>query len=144
MTDSDEASKAARGPSCAINETLVGLDGLEELHQITPNEYHSLRQHNEPHVLLDVRVTEQFALCSLPGSVNIQLKELHDRVADVEQLSNGTKPVYCICRRGRASVSATLLLNKLMNQHPQIKAVVNVKGGLDGWRQKVDESFPRY
>lgn len=144
MADSDEASKAARGPSCAVNESTVGVEGLEDLQHITPDDYHMLRVQNEPHVLLDVRVPEQFALCSLPGAVNIQLKELHDRVAEVALLSNGTKPVYCICRRGKASVSATLLLNKVLTQHPKIKAVVNVKGGLDAWRQTVDESFPRY
>lgn len=143
MADSDEASKAARGPSCS-NETPVGLDCLSELQQITPEEYNNLRLQNQPHVLLDVRVPEQFALCSLLGSINIPLRELPDRVTEVEQLSDGEKPIYCVCRRGKASVSATLLLSELLIQHPKMKAVINVKGGLDAWRQKVDESFPHY
>jgi adenylyltransferase/sulfurtransferase len=144
MADSDEASEAARGPSCSVNEIHPGVNGYEALPQITPDEYNILRLQNEPHVLLDVRVPEQFALCSLPNAVNIPLKELPDRIAEVEELSNETKAVYCICRRGKASVSATLLLSELLTQHPKIKAVFNVKGGLDAWRQKVDDSFPRY
>jgi adenylyltransferase/sulfurtransferase len=143
MVDSAEASKTARGPSCSIYRPSAATT-LPEANQITPEEYEKVRQRNEPHVLLDVRVREQYDLCSLPGSINISLKELKDRVEEVEELSDGSKPVYCMCRRGIASVSATEVLKEILYDHPRIHSVVNVNGGLDEWRRKVDETFPKY
>jgi adenylyltransferase/sulfurtransferase len=143
MSESAEASKQARGPSCSINDQNTS-NILPDRNQITPEDYEKIRQRGEPHVLLDVRVPEQFDLCSLAGAVNFSLKDLEDRVEDVEALSGGKKPVYCLCRRGIASVFATQLLFDMLPEHPKIHSVINIKGGLDAWRQKVDKSFPRY
>lgn len=143
MSDSAKASEMTRGPSCSNNKPF-GVDILQGMQHITPEYYQDIRRQNEPHILLDVRVPEQFELCSLPGAVNIRLKDLRERIGEVEELSGGTKVVYCICRRGIASVAATQLLNDMICDHPNIKSVVNVRGGLDAWRQKVDKSFPRY
>lgn len=143
MSDSAEVSKEARGPSCSIdnpNTAPILPDNI----QVSPEDYEAIRQRAEPHVLLDVRVPEQFDLCSLSGAVNIRLRELEDRVNEVETLSGGTKPVYCICRRGFASADATQLLSDMLPEHPRIHSVINIKGGLDEWRRKVDKFFPRY
>lgn len=143
MVQSEEVSKTARGPSCSISKSNAS-SVLPKAIQITPEEYARVRQRGEPHVLLDVRVREQYELCSLPGSVNIPLKDLHDRLGDVEELSAGSKPVFCMCRRGNASVSATQLLREKLGDCPRIHSVVNVNGGLDEWRRRVDKSFPKY
>jgi adenylyltransferase/sulfurtransferase len=143
MTESAEASKQARGPSCSIDNKKTTND-LPDENQITPEDYEKIRQRDDPHILLDVRVPEQFDLCSLAGAVNICLKDLEDRIEEVEALSSGTRPVYCMCRRGIASVSATQLLSDILTEHPKIHSVTNIKGGLDEWRRKVDKSFPRY
>ncbi|KAL7574085.1 hypothetical protein ACA910_014781 [Epithemia clementina (nom. ined.)] len=113
----------------------------------------------EDHILLDVRPTEQYQLCSLPGSINIPLAQLSHRWSE---LLSQPKPVYCMCRRGNSSLAATkLLLLKAANQqhqhqqqeqeqqqqphhHSSVVVVVNIQGGLDAWRQSVDPSFPKY
>ena len=100
-----------------------------------------MRESGTPHVLIDVRVPEQFSLCALDGAVNIALDELMEKIETVETLSaHGEKPIFCICRRGIASVAATKLLSSVSN----ICSVTNIKGGLDSWRDSVDQSFPKY
>jgi adenylyltransferase/sulfurtransferase len=93
---------------------------------------------------LDVRVKEQYDLCSLPGAINIPLASIEKRMDEISKLSNGTKPVYCLCRRGNASVQATKLIFQAANQYPLIHSVKNITGGLDAWRANVDPSFPNY
>ena len=141
MAESAAVSKLARGPSCSISDAA---HILPEGKQVTPNEYEKIRQSADPHILLDVRVREQFDLCSLAGAVNISLRDLEGRVDEVEALSGGTKPVYCLCRRGIASAAAAQLLDDALAEHPKIHSVINIKGGLDQWRREVDKSFPRY
>lgn len=143
MVESANVSKEARGPSCSIVNSST-MNSLADGNQITVEGYKEIRQRDESHILLDVRVPEQFDLCSLTGAVNIPLNDLKDRIDEVEALSGGVKPVYCICRRGIASVSATQLLNDVLPEHPKIHSVINIKKGLDEWRREVDKGFPRY
>ena len=126
----------------------------------------------DAHILLDVRNAEQYALCALPGSVNIPLSQLSKRWTELVALAttnsssspNGgsPKPIYCMCRRGFASVAATkLLLAKKQEQQEQNGSsndsdqqletktllnseIINVQGGLDAWRRTVDPTFPKY
>ena len=127
----------------------------------------------DTHILLDVRNAEQYALCALPGSVNIPLSQLSKRWTELVALAttnsssspNGgsPKPIYCMCRRGFASVAATKLLlakkqeqqeqngssNDKDDKQPETKTllnseIINVQGGLDAWRRTVDPTFPKY
>jgi adenylyltransferase and sulfurtransferase len=93
-------------------------------------------------VLLDVRVQEQFDICHLPGAMNIPLSSLSQRFKEVVNVSSSGLPVYCICRRGIASVMATNMI--LQADHPSMVPIHNVAGGLDAWRAQIDESFPQY
>jgi len=142
MEKSAETTKTARGPSCTHSYSPTSQ--LDESHEISTAEYFQVRERNEPHILLDVRVPEQVDLCALSGSVNIPLKSLLARLDEVEHLCDGRKTVYCICRRGVLSVAATQLLHTESAAHPKIKSVINVKGGLESWRRHVDPSFPTY
>jgi adenylyltransferase/sulfurtransferase len=141
MEDSIAASESARGPSCTVNLIPRSLPGTYEISCV---DYHRIRKQGETHILLDVRVPEQYDLCALPGAVNIPANELQEKLDDIAKLSEGTKPVYCMCRRGIASAAATDIIREALHQHPAIHSVRNIKGGLDAWRAQVDESFPRY
>jgi adenylyltransferase/sulfurtransferase len=103
-----------------------------------------LRQKNVDHILLDVRVKEQYSLCSLDGSINLPLEELEGKLGYVEELSAGKKTIYCLCRRGIASAIATNMLHEAMVQHPRIYRVINIDGGLNSWRKHADKTFPKY
>jgi len=132
---------------------------------ISCQEYHQLRQRGDSHVLIDVRDPRQFEMCSLEGSINVPLSKLvngniveeEDGWKRVGDLSDGTKPVYCICRRGVASVKATQILMDHSSsvtmdgssggrqiQNDKIHSVYNIVGGYSSWAKEVDPSFPSY
>lgn len=179
MADSQRNLQDTRGPSIspldATTSTSTGGgdddDPDDETRNVSCLEYQRIRQQGEAHVLLDVRVERQFALCSLPGSVNIPLEQLmnnNDAATTCERIANtlsknGAIPVFCICRRGIASNQATHLLNSYYQspsfvQSPvedngnegteerpkSIPLVRNILGGLVAWQSKVDSSFPTY
>lgn len=62
--------------------------------------------------------------------------------------NNESIPIYCICRRGIASVEATEILK--MNQtivssnDDDCCSIYNIRGGLVEWQQQVDPNFPKY
>ena len=146
MKDSWSVSQMCRGPN--VSETTNASLSIqptiaEELH-ISCLEYAMIQKRREPHVLLDVRVPRQFEMCSLEGAVNIPLANLPQELDRVAQLSKGSKPVYCLCRRGIFSVEATRILSEATESHPDICSPKNIRGGLKAWSKEVDSSFPKY
>ena len=143
MIDSAESLEKVRGPSaCALPYS----DGLSPNQNISCNDYNTVREEGTPHVLLDVRVSRQYEMCSLDGSVNLPLEELVSKLEQVEELSGGKLPVYCLCRRGIASAEAVKVIQKAMDndQAKGIHSVYNISGGLNSWVANVDSSFPSY
>ena len=146
--------KSARGPSSLLcaNSSLLPPE-----HNVSCRDYYDqCVRTKRPHLLLDVRVKKQYEMCHLPNSKNIPLEELQhiqsiddifkkdDNVNDDEDhnMFHTNKPIYCICRRGIASVDAVyMLLGKNANDE---KFIYNIDGGLSSWTEEVDPSFPRY
>jgi adenylyltransferase and sulfurtransferase len=145
MHDSYESLRSVRGPNVSVAPCPIASTKVQS---VSPSEYYPLwrlhyapRQHvvgsppAHPHLLLDVREPIQYDLCHLPGSVNVPLRQLPNRLAEVLELaaaaaaaagaartndelgsahddnSTGTALIiYCVCRRGIASTSAAALL----------------------------------
>jgi adenylyltransferase/sulfurtransferase len=146
MKDSWNATQMCRGPNVATT-TIASLSvqpTLAKGFHISCKEYAMIHKRREPHVLLDVRVPRQFEMCSLEGAVNIPLANLPQELDRVAQLSQGSKPVYCLCRRGIFSVEATRILSQATKSHPDIWSPKNILGGLHAWSEQVDSSFPKY
>lgn len=158
--DSCESLSLATGP----RRKPAPPDIDDELN-MTCQEYNHIRQQRTPHVLLDVRVKEQFDLCHLDGAIHIPLVDLPNELHRVESLSGGFKPIYCICRRGINSIAATKILHEHViettassnckttnnngseNNHKgnnPIHSVRNIAGGLTAWQKEVDPAFPKY
>ena len=140
MEDSKEDSVLVRGPQltqCQMPQTPL-LPSISPDLEVSCQDYYKVRQEGLPHILLDVRVTRQFEMCSLEGAINIPLESLENRCKDIEDMAKN-KPVYCICRRGIASVEATKLLSKDSTAN-----IYNVKGGYRAWNTDVDCKFPKY
>ena len=139
MEDSAKSLESVRGPSvCAVKSPT---NVLPEENKISCVKYKKVRQSNQPHVLLDVRVPRQYEMCSLDGSINLPLGQLQSNIDMVDKLSNnGELPVYCLCRRGIASAAAVRVI-----QESKYKGkVYNIEGGLTSWVQSVDTEFPQY
>lgn len=114
MRDSQNNLRDTRGPSeTRVPHCITRLPPPPNVPNVTCQEYYRLReeQQQEPHILLDVRVEQQFDLCALPGAVNIPLEKLPhamDRIGTLSQ--EGTLPIYCLCRRGIASIEAVQII----------------------------------
>ena len=142
MEESLKASETARGlSSCSVK---ISREDISDFLCISCEQYDRIRRTGEDHILLDVRVKEQFDLCSLPGAINIPLKSLHRNLKELSNMVNGHKPIYCICRRGVASVTATNIIAKGVLKYPNICSVKHIVGGYNSWRSKVDGTFPKY
>ena len=139
MEDSGKSLENVRGPSvCAVKSPA---NVLPEENKISCVKYNEVRQSNQPHVLLDVRVPRQYEMCSLDGSINLPLGLLQSKLDMVDQLSNnGELPVYCLCRRGIASAAAV----RVIQESTYKGKVYNIEGGLTSWVQSVDTEFPQY
>jgi len=154
MDDSALDSVGARGPAVVDPSPGIGLtaasNGLvmnlpDEL-QVSCKAYEHVRREGTPHVLLDVRVPRQYEMCSLDGAVNIPLGDIEGSLDRIEDLSNGTKPIYCLCRRGIASAEATRILSEIASKGDRsgIHSVRNITGGLNVWAHEIDPTFPSY
>ncbi|KAI0243681.1 hypothetical protein L0F63_002375 [Massospora cicadina] len=127
-----------------------------------------------PHLLLDVRDPVQFAICSLPNSLNIPLSQLKARLRELEETllrisktrvlppSPNASPnekaaplvvqpvLFVVCRLGNHSQLAVTLLNQHFygNSSPEPlvvpEAILDVVGGLYAWTRQVDDQFPVY
>ena len=83
---------------------------------------------------LDVREPHEFALCAIPGSVLIPLKQLLARLGELDP----SKPVVCICHTGNRSLFAARQL-----EQRGFKAY-NLAGGVERWADDVDPEMARY
>lgn len=75
------------------------LNVLDDSDRITVNQYNSIVAEGLNHILVDVRSSNEFAICRLPNSVNIPIKDILGEKAFagvVENLkANGKLPSEC-------------------------------------------------
>lgn len=91
-----------------------------------------LEQHAEEIALIDVREPEEFAVSHLPRSLNIPVKELERRIAEVPM---NLRPVF-ICRSGARSLTASGLAHRL-----GINSPLHLEGGLLAWQREIDPAM---
>ncbi len=85
--------------------------------------------------LLDVREPEEFEFCAIPGGTLIPLKQLPQRVAEVD----GSREIIVYCRTGKRSAQAVEFLRR--SGFPSAK---NLRGGIHAWADEVDSTVPKY
>jgi rhodanese-related sulfurtransferase len=104
--------------------------------EISPEELHRRLQAGHDLQLVDVREPEEFDYCHLPGSHLISLDDLPRRATEIR--TEG--PVVLICHHGVRSAYALSYLR----QHLGRTNVLNLRGGVAAWAERVDAAFPRY
>jgi adenylyltransferase/sulfurtransferase len=85
--------------------------------------------------LVDVRQPVEHAIASLPSARLIPLRELPQRVGELDPV----RPVIVLCHVGGRSLSATQWLRE--RGFPR---VLSLRGGIDAWSREVDPAVPRY
>jgi rhodanese-related sulfurtransferase len=86
-------------------------------------------------VLLDVREPWEYAICHLPGTVLIPMRDLPARMNELNQEAE----IVVICHHGVRSYHAARYLETL-----GFGDVINLSGGMAAWADEVDPAMPRY
>lgn len=105
--------------------------------EITPLELQARLESGDVPVLLDVREPFEAEIADLPemGQLRIPTGEFATRVSEVEQGAD----IVVYCRSGARSEWAANIL--MANGHER---VLNLRGGVLGWRADVDPSLRAY
>jgi adenylyltransferase/sulfurtransferase len=122
----------------------VNPNVLASHHRVTPQQYFDLVASSTPHILLDVRPQEQFAITALPHAIHIPWDPTLAKLDNIDKFlpatfDKNTDAIYVICRYGNDSQLATEKLHKLGFKH-----VKDIKGGLNQWSEDVDATIPIY
>ena len=91
----------------------------------------------ERFVLLDVREPDEFATASIEGTLQIPMRTVPSRLADLEPHREERIVVHCH-HGGRSARVAQWL------REQGFEKVQNMAGGIEAWSQQVDPSVPRY
>ncbi len=87
------------------------------------------------HTLLDVRESEELALCAIDGAIHIPMQEIPARIPDLPR----ERPLVVMCHHGGRShqVAEFLRGRGFINVH-------NLVGGIDSWALAIDLEMNRY
>lgn len=86
-------------------------------------------------VLLDVREPWEFEICHIPGSINIPMAQIPQRL----DLFNSNQEAIVICHHGVRSLQ---VIQYLAAQ--SFGNLTNLDGGVDAWARQVDASMALY
>ena len=96
-----------------------------------------MQDSGERFVLIDVREPEEFATASIDGALQVPMRTVPSRLADLEQ-HRGERIVVPCHHGGRSARVAQWLRDQ------GFERVQNMSGGIDAWSQQVDPTVPRY
>jgi rhodanese-related sulfurtransferase len=91
--------------------------------RINPEDYDAVQGHSAPVVLLDVRAPGEYEQGAIPGSVNIPLPQLRERIVELQR----DHRIVVNCASGWRSAVATSYLNA------KGFAATDLRGGYDAW-----------
>lgn len=108
-----------------------------EIPEITPTELKARLDAGDVPLLVDVRESHEIPIADLPdhGQLRIPTGEFAQRMSEIDPESE----VVVYCRSGGRSAWAAAIL--IQNGHEN---VLNMSGGVLGWRLEVDPSLTAY
>ncbi len=106
-----------------------------DVREVTVEEYKSWLDSNEDIQLVDVRQTYETAIAEIGGEL-IPLRTIADNADKISR----DKKVVVYCRNGQRSAEAV----KQLREKHNFDNLYNLKGGIQAWSRKIDESVPEY
>jgi len=91
----------------------------------------------EQFTLLDCREPHEVATARIPGSLHIPMREIPNRLAELQPQQAGR--IVTHCHHGGRSLRVTQFLRQQGFTQAQ-----NLAGGIDAWSLEIDPSVPRY
>jgi sulfur-carrier protein adenylyltransferase/sulfurtransferase len=128
-------------PACGDRPTIRELIdyrqfcGVAAEPEIEVTELKTMMDRGDRFTLLDVREPHEFQIGRIPGSVLIPLKELPNRIGEL----NPADDIVVHCRSGVRSANAVALLAKAGFARAR-----NLRGGILAWSDKIDPRVPKY
>jgi sulfur-carrier protein adenylyltransferase/sulfurtransferase len=104
--------------------------------EISAKELKERMEANAQLVVVDVRESNELAVCKLENIIHIPLGELPSRVSE---LKNKDAEIVVYCRSGKRSERACQFLNS-----SGYKNIANLEGGILAWARAIDPSMPSY
>ena len=133
-------------PLCGPRPSITGLIDYEAFcgigagatpadAEISVAELHAALEARRPVGILDVREPHEFAIVSLPGSTLIPLRELPNRLTQLDPRAE----LVVLCHHGARSLQAVELLRGAGFAHAR-----SLAGGIEAWALEVDPTLARY
>jgi adenylyltransferase/sulfurtransferase len=85
--------------------------------------------------ILDVRNPEEYQICRIPSSTLIPLPELPQRFQELDR----DREIIVHCKSGMRSLKAQHFLRE-----KGFDKIINLKGGILAWADKIDPAMPKY
>lgn len=105
---------------------------LESVERLSAQELSSLLlQTADRPIIVDVREPAEFAVAHLPSAINIPVRELSARIAEVP-----SDAVVFVCRSGARSLTACGIAHRAGFAAPK-----HLEGGLLAWAREIDANF---
>jgi rhodanese-related sulfurtransferase len=103
--------------------------------QIDCSALDKIRQSEQAVTVLDVREPWEYAICAIPGSINVPLSTLPQNLNRLP--ADG--PLVVLCHHGMRSMQAVAWLRQ-----NGFENAINLQGGIDAWARQVDTSMATY
>jgi sulfur-carrier protein adenylyltransferase/sulfurtransferase len=113
----------------------IARNGIMDDFEISVEQLKAKLDRGERIELLDVRRPDELAVAKLPYTKWIEMRELDDRMHELDKDAE----IIVYCHSGVRSARATQMLRNA--GHTKAK---NLAGGIDAWSEEIDPSVPRY
>jgi adenylyltransferase/sulfurtransferase len=139
-------------PVCGTNPTITELIDYEEfcglpnanaveetgseLEEITAVELKQRLDNGEDLQLIDVREPHEYEIAKIPNTKLIPLGDVVKRKDEIDE----TRTTVINCKGGVRSAKAI----KQLQENGFAGKLINLKGGIDAWSDKVDSDVPKY
>ncbi len=88
-----------------------------------------------PCKLLDVRETWEYGICQIPGSVNVPMSQILNRLGELDQHA----ATVVICHHGARSYQVASYL-----ENNGFSDISNLDGGISAWAERIDTTMAKY
>ena len=120
---------------CGLRPGKQNQDGRSKIPEIDVRQLQARFRENSPFTLVDVREPHEHEICRLPGAVLIPLRQLRERLNEIDREAE----IIIHCKSGIRSAQAA----RLLTEHG-FANVCHVTGGIDAWSREIDDSVPLY
>jgi rhodanese-related sulfurtransferase len=108
----------------------------QAMSEITATELKKRLDSGDSIQIIDVREPNEFEVARIPDSKLIPLKEVVNRMGEIDE----TRETVVHCKMGGRSARAIEALKRAGFQGK----LLNLKGGITAWSNEVDPSVPKY